>query len=90
LKGINGITFLEDIKGVDHSYSYFPIFIDASVYGKKRDEIYEELRCRNIYSRRYFYHIISQFPTYQGLPTSTKENLPVASDVAEKVICLPI
>jgi len=90
LKGINGISFLDDIKGIDHSYSYFPIFVDALVYGKTRNELYEELKSHNIFGRRYFYPLISQFPTYRGLPSSRKENLPVAEKVAEQVICLPI
>jgi dTDP-4-amino-4,6-dideoxygalactose transaminase len=88
--GVDGIKFIEDIKGVDHAYSYFPILVDASVYGKIRDELYNELKRYNIFGRRYFYPLISQFPTYRGLPSARKENLPVAERVAEQVICLPI
>jgi len=90
LNGINGITFLEDIVGVDHSYSYFPILIDKKKYGTTRDQLYEKLKEHNIFGRRYFYPLISQFPTYRGLTSSRTENLPVATQVAEQVICLPI
>ena len=90
LKGLAGIHFFDDISGVRHNYSYFPILIDASVYGKTRDELYDRLKQHNIFGRRYFYPLISQFPTYRGLPSSRKENLPVANKVAEQVICLPI
>jgi len=90
LKGVNGISYLEDIEGVDHAYSYFPILVDASLYGKTRDELYEELKRNNIFGRRYFYPLISQFPTYRGLPSSRKENLQVAEEIADQVICLPI
>lgn len=90
LNGINGITFLEDIKGVDHSYSYFPILVNKDKYGTARDELYEKLKENNIYGRRYFYPLISQFPTYRGLSSSKPENLPVATKVADQVICLPI
>lgn len=90
LKGVDGISFIEDIEGFDHANSYFPILVDATVYRKTRDTLYEELKSNNIFGRRYFYPLISQFPTYRGLPSSRKENLPVAEKVAEQVICLPI
>jgi dTDP-4-amino-4,6-dideoxygalactose transaminase len=90
LKEVNGITFLEDIEGVDHAYSYFPILVDKEKYGKTRDELYGELKRYNIFGRRYFYPLISQFPTYRGLPSSKPDNLTIATKVAEQVICLPI
>jgi dTDP-4-amino-4,6-dideoxygalactose transaminase len=90
LKGIPGIRFLNDISEVHHSYTYFPILVDNNEYGKTRDELYEKLKENNIFGRRYFYPLISQFPTYRGLPSSKTNNLPVASKVTEQVICLPI
>lgn len=90
LDGISGIGFLEDMDNVRHAYSYFPILIDKEKYGKTRDELYEELKLYNIFSRRYFYPLISQFPTYRGLTSSDPSNLAVATKVAEQVICLPI
>lgn len=90
LTGIPGISYLNVIKGVDQSYTYFPILIDSQKYGRTRDELYDELKRNNIYGRRYFYPLISQFPTYRGLPSAKSENLPVAAKVAEQVLCLPI
>lgn len=90
LKGISGLSFLNDIDGVSQSDTYFPIFIDSEKYGKTRDELYETLKERNIYTARYFYPLISHFPTYRGLPSARKENLPVAEKVTEQVLCLPI
>ena len=90
LKGIKGISFMEDIEGVNHTYSYFPILVDKEEYGCTRDELYEELKKNNIFGRRYFYPLISQFPTYRGLTSSKQENLPIATKVGDQVICLPI
>lgn len=90
LKGINGITFLDDLPNVKHCYSYFPILIDKEKYGKFRDEVYEELKTYNIFGRRYFYPLISQFPTYCGLESAQIGKMPVAEKVAEEVICLPL
>jgi dTDP-4-amino-4,6-dideoxygalactose transaminase len=90
LEGIKGLGYLNDMVGVDHAYNYFPILINKQQYGMTRDEVFETLKLHNIYGRRYFYPLISQFPTYRGLPSARAENLPVAESVAEQVLCLPI
>jgi len=90
LKNINGLSFMEDLPTVKYCYSYFPIFINAEKYGKTRDEIYQDLKNRNIYGRRYFYPLISQLPTYRGLDSAQPGKMTVAERVTEEVICLPI
>jgi dTDP-4-amino-4,6-dideoxygalactose transaminase len=90
LKDIPGISFVNDIPLVCHNYGYFPILVDSTKYLKTRDELYEELKLNNIFGRRYFYPLISQFPSYKGLSSSKPDNLPVATKVADQVICLPI
>lgn len=90
LRDVDGITFFDDMPGVRHNYSYFPIFIDAEKYGKTRDELYFEMKDSNILGRRYFYPLISEFSTYKGLPSATKENLPNAYRLADTVLCLPM
>lgn len=90
LKVIPGISFLNDIEGIRHSYTYFPILINEKEYGESRDGVYERLKRHNIYGRRYFYPLISHFPIYRSLPSARPENLPVAIKTAEKIICLPI
>ncbi len=90
LREVPGITFWDDIPGVKHNYSYFPIFVDAKEYGMTRDELYNKLKGQGVLGRRYFYPLISSFSTYRGLPSATKENLPIATKMAEEVICLPM
>lgn len=90
LGNVKGIRVLNDIDGVEYGYPYFPILIDKELFGKSRDEVYEELKKHNIFSRRYFYPLISQFPTYRGLPSASAENLPVAEKISMQVLCLPI
>ncbi len=89
LKDINGIRFLDDLNGVKHNYSYFPILIENN-YALTRDELYENLKLNNIFGRRYFYPLISDFPMYQHLESATASNLPNATKMANEVICLPI
>ena len=90
LCSIPGITFFEDMPGVRHNYSYFPIFVDADQYGMTRDELYFKMKENGVLGRRYFYPLISSFSTYQGLPSATPENLPRAHKMADSVICLPM
>lgn len=90
LRGIDGLTFYEDMPGVKHNYSYFPIFIDAERYGMTRDELYFKMKEANVLGRRYFYPLISEFSTYRGLESARKENLPNAHKMADTVICLPM
>lgn len=90
LRNVEGIEFWDDLPGVKHNYSYFPIFVDADKYGMTRDELYFKMREHGVLGRRYFYPLISDFSTYRSLPSATKENLPVANKMAEQVICLPM
>lgn len=90
LRGVDGLTFYEDMSGVKHNYSYFPMFIDAEKYGMTRDELYFKMKEYNVLGRRYFYPLISEFSTYRGLESSRKENLPNAHKMANTVICLPM
>jgi len=55
-----------------------------------RDALYEKLKTHNIFGRRYFYPLISQFPTYRGLDSALPGKLPVAEKITEQVICLPL
>ena len=90
LRNIEGLTYMEDMPGVKHNYSYFPIFIDAEKFGMTRDELYFKMKEQNILGRRYFYPLISEFETYNGLPSAGRDNLPKAHQVADSVICLPM
>ena len=90
LRPIKGITFFDDMPGVKHNYSYFPIFVNAEEYGMTRDELYFKMKEQNVLGRRYFYPLISTFSTYRGLESSRPENLPNAHRMADSVICLPM
>lgn len=90
LRDVEGISFFDDMPGVTHNYSYFPIFVDEKKYGMSRDALYFKMRDVNVYGRRYFYPLISEFSTYRGLESSRQENIPNAHKMANTVICLPM
>jgi dTDP-4-amino-4,6-dideoxygalactose transaminase len=90
LSDIPGILMQEDIEDTESNYAYLPILIDAHAYGRTRDEVYDILKENEVFARRYFYPLISQFPSYSGLLSAKPENLPVATRVSGQVICLPV
>ena len=90
LRNVKGVRFFDDMSGVRHNYSYFPVFINAEEYGKTRDELYFKMKEQGVLGRRYFYPLISTFSTYRGLSSASPENLPVATRIANEVICLPM
>jgi len=89
LKDVKGIRCLHDAGETKANYSYFPILVHED-YAISRDELYQKLKDNNIYGRRYFYPLITDFPMYRGLPSVQGSNLAVASDMATRVLCLPI
>lgn len=90
LRNIEGLSFMHDFPDVKHCYSYFPILIDEVKFGCSRDEVYDGLKSQNIFGRRYFYPLISQFPSYRGLESAQPGKMLVAERIAQQVICLPI
>jgi dTDP-4-amino-4,6-dideoxygalactose transaminase len=89
LSAVRGITCLKQSSEIVANYSYFPIMTQPE-YRLTRDGLYQKLKSSGIYSRRYFYPLISDFPMYRGLPSAQHSNLPVAVEAASKVLCLPI
>jgi dTDP-4-amino-4,6-dideoxy-D-glucose transaminase len=86
---------IEGIKCVSQSgqrvanYAYFPILVEEG-YPLDRDTLYQKLQDKGIFARRYFYPLITDFPMYRGLASANPDNLPIATEISGKVLCLPI
>ncbi|BAL22703.1 DegT/DnrJ/EryC1/StrS aminotransferase family protein [Azoarcus sp. KH32C] len=89
LSDIPGIRCLPAPESARHNHSYFPIMVEPA-FALSRDQLYQCLREHDIYARRYFYPLISEFPMYRALPSAAHSNVPVAVSTSSKVICLPI
>jgi len=89
LVNIKGIHCLNADNADGSNHSYFPVLVEAD-YPLSRDALYQKLKDHGIFARRYFYPLISDFPMYRGMPSAQRDNLPVATDAALKVLCLPI
>lgn len=90
LSGVKGIRMFSERPNVTYNYSYFPIFVNAKEFGMTRDQLYLKMRNRNVLGRRYFYPLISNFTTYRGLDSAATINLPIATQMSNEVICLPM
>lgn len=89
LGDVVGITIMSHPPETSGNGSYFPILVTKE-YPFSRDELYQKLKEKGIYSRRYFFPLISELPMYRGLPSAARSNLPTAAQAAKEVLCLPI
>lgn len=89
LKDIEGVTVVREPEDVESSYQYFVIRVQPKSFGATRDELYQHLMTYNIFSRKYFYPLCSNFTHFRHLPSASPKNLPVANAVAEEVLSLP-
>ncbi|TNF32713.1 MAG: DegT/DnrJ/EryC1/StrS family aminotransferase [Gammaproteobacteria bacterium] len=89
LRDIKGISVFERPAHGKANYAYFPILVEPG-FPADRDSVYEALKAQGIFSRRYFYPLISTFPMYRGMHSANPKNLPIATDIASKILCLPM
>ncbi len=89
LAGMEGIELLALPPDAEPNFSYFPLLVREG-YPESRDALYERLKAHGIFSRRYFYPLLSGLPMYRDLPSAAADNLPVATRAAEQILCLPI
>ncbi|MDI3363019.1 DegT/DnrJ/EryC1/StrS family aminotransferase [Lelliottia sp. V106_10] len=89
LSDIDGIESFSAPDNVEWNHAYYPVLVNES-YPLSRDQLYDVLKEENIYSRRYFYPLISSFSMYRHLPSASPQNLPVAEGISQKILCLPI
>lgn len=87
--------FFKDIDGIEtfsslsNSLQYYPIRVNKKKFGMSRDGIRDELEKQGIFARKYFYPLCSDIEDFKNHPSAKRENLPVASEVTENVLCLP-
>jgi len=89
LNGLEGITLNKISDHVQPSYQYFVIRINKEKFGISRDEVYNRLKQYNVFARKYFYPLCSDYTCYKLLPSSHPDNLPVARRIVQEVLCLP-
>jgi dTDP-4-amino-4,6-dideoxygalactose transaminase len=89
LAGIEGMECLAIPDDVEPNFSYFPILIRPT-FSMSRDGLFEALKAQGIFTRRYFYPLLSNLPMYSDAPSAAAARLPVANEAANQILCLPI
>jgi len=89
LEDIKGINFINEAENIKSSQQYLVIKIDEGEFGVSRNEVYETLKKYNVFARKYFYPLCSNFDSYQNLNSAKKNNLRVANEIVEQVLSLP-
>lgn len=88
LREVKGISFMEDKRNINHNYAYFPIIVHEKVTGIHRDELYIKLKEYNIFTRKYFYPLTTNFACYKGKYKDS--DLINARYLSDRVLTLPI
>jgi dTDP-4-amino-4,6-dideoxygalactose transaminase len=90
LSNIDGIQIVSDLITEKDSLQYFVIRIDQKKFGVSRDKIYDLYKKYNVFTRKYFYPLCSNYPYFRNLPSSSKRSLPVANKVVKEVLAMPL
>ncbi len=90
LRDVEGIILPEEMQGVENRQQYFVIRIKEDAFGVSRDEVYSKFKEYNVFARKYFYPLCSNYPCYHQITSASVENLPVANSIAQEVLCLPL
>jgi dTDP-4-amino-4,6-dideoxygalactose transaminase len=95
LKDIEGISFLNFKNNVKRNYQYMIIRIPINKKDDEgfvlhnrfnRDYLYDKLKEYNIFTRKYFYPLCSNFIWYKHLHS----NVPIAEQISKETLCLPL
>jgi len=87
LKDIKGMRMVSESEFVKYNYTYFPVVISPDKFGASRDEVVAYLEKKKIFTRKYFYPLVSDFPEFSIYKT---KDLAVAEEIAVNIICLPL
>lgn len=90
LNGLRGVTCNQPLDGVRRNQQYFVIRINENRFGISRDEVHRRFKEYNIFTRKYFYPLCSDYSCYRQLPSANAANLPIANQVVKEVLCLPL
>jgi dTDP-4-amino-4,6-dideoxygalactose transaminase len=87
LNGVEGLKITDEKENIKYNYTYFPILINPDEFGANRNELFEYLKARNIFTKKYFYPLVCDFLEFSRYKSA---GLPVAERVADNIICLPL
>ena len=88
LSKIKGIRIPKMPEGVTNSYQYYPIVIEDD-YPLTRDDVYNNFKELNIFTRKYFYPACHDYECYKNDLAVKLSALENTNSMKYKVLCLP-
>ena len=88
LNGIKGIKLNVQKEYTKSNFAYFPVVFDD--YRYTRDDVFDMLKQNDIFSRKYFYPLTTEFECYKEFGFSNCINTPMAKYISKHVLCLPM
>lgn len=90
LETVDGITLMPILDNVRHNYQYFVIRIDEEKFGVSRDYVYDHFKEYNVFTRKYFHPLCSEYTCYRQMSSANPVHLPVANEVGKEVLSMPL
>ncbi|MCA3311972.1 MAG: DegT/DnrJ/EryC1/StrS family aminotransferase [Roseomonas sp.] len=89
LGGLDGVLLQEVTENVTQSEQYLLVRIDQDKSRLNRDELKERLAEKQIFARKYFYPICTDYEPYRNMPIISARARPYAQVAKHEVLCLP-
>ncbi len=87
LEGIDGLKLNVIQQDVVSNFAYFPIVLEEQNTGVTCDMVMEELAKHNVFVRKYFYPLCSDFECIKEM--GIQSDVPAASYISKRVLTLP-
>ena len=86
LKAVPGVYPVRIPEGVNDSLQYMAVRIDAEQFGMTRDDLHARLKRYNVFARKYFFPLCSEYGCYAA---ARRGDLRHAKAAAAAILCLP-
>jgi dTDP-4-amino-4,6-dideoxygalactose transaminase len=87
LSDMKSLSMIAEKDGVKYNYAFLPVLISPAEFGATRDDVMAFLESNNIFPRKYFHPLVSDFKEFNQYK---KAELQIATQVAENILCLPL
>ena len=89
ISGYRGLRTQNRQDDVVQSEMYYLLRVDEKAFGASRDDLYDALKAQDIFARKYFWPICTDYDCYRGMPIISRNHAPVADQVKTTLLCLP-
>lgn len=88
LSNQKGLILCKEQPNVRSNYAYMPLQVVPKEFGCNRDMLADILAEQEIFSRKYFYPLTSDFSIYKK--NFLIQDTPIANEISHRILCLPL